>query len=141
LEWTGDIFFLHTLRFYTATVLSFISIGLSLFGFSLVYKKNIQTDVQGDSYIPLQGFVCGGIIKVVPEKRSKAPLVGKPNHLEEPKLTMYRPSSWNTPWSTSLKDLKVAPSSCRYLECGGMEPGVIPPMSAWCPRLATKNTG
>jgi len=33
------------------------------------------------------------------------------------------------------------PSSTSALECGGMEPGVMPPMSAWCPREATKNTG
>jgi hypothetical protein len=24
-------------------------------------------------------------------------------------------------------------------EAGGVEPGVMPPMSAWCPRLTTKN--
>lgn len=27
------------------------------------------------------------------------------------------------------------------MECGGIEPGVIPPISAWWPLLATKNTG
>lgn len=35
----------------------------------------------------------------------------------------------------------MAPSSWREWEWGGMEPGVIPPMSAWWPRLATKKTG
>ena len=51
---------------------------------------------------------------------------------------IYLPSSLNTPLSTNLKDLNTAPSSCMDLECGGMDPGVIPPMSAWWPRLATK---
>lgn len=51
------------------------------------------------------------------------------------------PSSWNMPWSTSLNDLNTAPSSWIHLECGGMDPGVIPPISAWWPLLATKNTG
>lgn len=32
-------------------------------------------------------------------------------------------------------------TSLRLLLWGGIEPGVIPPMSAWCPREATKNTG
>ena len=49
----------------------------------------------------------------------------------------HSPSSWKTPPCTSLKDRKTAPSCCRLVEWGGMEPGVMPPMSAWCPRLAT----
>jgi hypothetical protein len=52
-----------------------------------------------------------------------------------------RPASWNWPRSTILKLLNMAPSSHRCLECGGMDPGEMPPMSAWCPRLATKKTG
>ena len=51
------------------------------------------------------------------------------------------PSSWKMPSFTSLNEMKTAPSSWREREWGGMEPGVIPPISAWCPRLATKNTG
>lgn len=51
------------------------------------------------------------------------------------------PSSWKTPPVTSLKEVKTAPSCWREVEWGGMEPGVMPPMSAWCPLLATKNTG
>ena len=27
------------------------------------------------------------------------------------------------------------------VECAGIEPGVMPPMSAWWPRAATKNVG
>jgi hypothetical protein len=52
-----------------------------------------------------------------------------------------RASSRKTPFTTSLKLLNVAPSSLSILEWGGIEPGVIPPMSAWCPRLATKKIG
>lgn len=51
------------------------------------------------------------------------------------------PSSWKTPPVTSLKEVKTAPSCWREVEWGGIEPGVMPPMSAWCPLLATKNTG
>lgn len=53
----------------------------------------------------------------------------------------HLPSSWKTPPVTSLKEVKTAPSCWREVEWGGMEPGVMPPMSAWCPLLATKNTG
>jgi len=57
------------------------------------------------------------------------------------KRRLVIPRSWNTPFFTRKKDLKTAPSSKIDLECGGIEPGVMPPISAWCPRLATKNTG
>ena len=36
--------------------------------------------------------------------------------------------------------LIAAPSSASVLENGGIDPGVIPPTSAWCPRDATKKT-
>ena len=49
--------------------------------------------------------------------------------------------SWKTPAETSLKDLKQAPSWLREVEWGGIEPGVMPPMSAWWPLEATKKTG
>uniref|UniRef100_A0A6B0UIF1 Putative secreted protein n=1 Tax=Ixodes ricinus TaxID=34613 RepID=A0A6B0UIF1_IXORI len=52
-----------------------------------------------------------------------------------------RASCWKTPAWTSLKERKVAPSSRMECEWAGMEPGLMPPMSAWWPRLATKNTG
>ncbi|KAL0765508.1 hypothetical protein CaCOL14_011732 [Colletotrichum acutatum] len=42
-----------------------------------------------------------------------------------------RPSSSNLPPSTSLKDRNEAPSCQISLECGGMEPAEMPPMSAW----------
>jgi hypothetical protein len=32
------------------------------------------------------------------------------------------------------------PSSARFFENGGMLPGTIPPISAWCARLAVKNS-
>lgn len=38
--------------------------------------------------------------------------------------------SQNRPCCTNRKLLKVAPSSLSNLEWGGMDPGVIPPMSA-----------
>eukprot|EP00982_Pelagococcus_subviridis_P008144 30817-Pelagococcus_subviridis.AAC.1 len=50
------------------------------------------------------------------------------------------PSSMKTPPSTSLNVLIAAPSSASVLENGGIDPGVIPPTSAWCPRDATKKT-
>ena len=34
---------------------------------------------------------------------------------------------------------RTAPSSDRRVDLGGMLPGVMPPTSAWWPRLATKN--
>ena len=51
------------------------------------------------------------------------------------------PASWNSSPSTSLNDLNAAPSWTNVFECGGIEPGVMPPISAWCPRLATKKMG
>ena len=33
------------------------------------------------------------------------------------------------------------PSSSMVFESDGIEPGVMPPMSAWWPRAATKNAG
>ena len=33
----------------------------------------------------------------------------------------------------------TTPSSSSVRDCGGVEPGVMPPMSAWWPRLPTKN--
>ena len=50
------------------------------------------------------------------------------------------PSSSYVPRSTSLNDLIAAPSSAIVRENGGIDPGVIPPTSAWCPREATKKT-
>mmetsp|Transcript_8468 Transcript_8468/g.28071 ORF Transcript_8468/g.28071 Transcript_8468/m.28071 type:complete len:233 (+) Transcript_8468:860-1558(+) len=50
------------------------------------------------------------------------------------------PFSWNSPALTSLNALMAAPSSDISREKGGMEPGVMPPTSAWCPRDATRNT-
>lgn len=47
------------------------------------------------------------------------------------------PSSWNWPSRTNLKALMHAPSSTSVLENGGIEPGEIPPISAWWPLLAT----
>ena len=54
--------------------------------------------------------------------------------------TIYskRPFLSNTPSSTSLKLTISAPSSARFTDVGGMLPGKIPPMSAWCPREAVK---
>lgn len=57
------------------------------------------------------------------------------------KAPQLSPASWKTPPVTSLKEVNTAPSCCREVEWGGMEPGVMPPMSAWCPLLATKKTG
>jgi hypothetical protein len=39
--------------------------------------------------------------------------------------------------SISLKLMKRTPSSSRLRENGGIEPGVMPPMSAWWPRDPT----
>ena len=50
------------------------------------------------------------------------------------------PSSWNTPSETSLNATMAAPSCASEVELGGIEPGAMPPMSAWCPREATQNT-
>ena len=33
----------------------------------------------------------------------------------------------------------TTPSSSSVCDIGGVEPGVMPPMSAWWPRLPTKN--
>jgi hypothetical protein len=46
-------------------------------------------------------------------------------------------ASRSTPRSTSLKFWICTPSSSMVVENGGMEPGVMPPMSAWWPRLPT----
>lgn len=40
----------------------------------------------------------------------------------------------------TLKAMMAAPSSTSRLESGGMDPGAMPPTSAWWPRLATKKT-
>ena len=42
------------------------------------------------------------------------------------------------PASTSLKLRISTPSSARFFENGGIEPGVMPPISAWWARLAVK---
>jgi hypothetical protein len=44
------------------------------------------------------------------------------------------------PASTSLKSVISTPSSSMLRLSGGIEPGVIPPMSAWWPREPTKNS-
>ena len=44
------------------------------------------------------------------------------------------PSSWKRPSFTSLKATIIAPSSSSLLERGGIDPGAMPPMSAWWPR-------
>ncbi|MCY1374933.1 hypothetical protein D9M69_623070 [compost metagenome] len=46
-------------------------------------------------------------------------------------------ASRSTPRSTSFTLLICTPSSSMRVENGGMEPGVVPPMSAWWPRLPT----
>ena len=48
--------------------------------------------------------------------------------------------TWKAPFLTSLKERMAAPSSTRLWLLGGMDPGVMPPTSAWWPRDATKNT-
>ena len=47
--------------------------------------------------------------------------------------------SRNIPLSNNLKLSIKTPSSSICFESGGPEPGVLPPMSAWWPREATKN--
>ena len=47
------------------------------------------------------------------------------------------PARASVPRSTSLKLLICTPSSSMRVENGGMEPGVMPPMSAWWPREPT----
>ena len=54
--------------------------------------------------------------------------------------TMQAVLTWKVPPFTSLKLRMAAPSSTRLWLLGGMEPGVMPPTSAWWPRDATKNT-
>lgn len=51
----------------------------------------------------------------------------------------YSPLLSNMPSFTSLKLTISAPSSKIFTEVGGIDPGKIPPMSAWCPRDAVKN--
>ena len=46
-------------------------------------------------------------------------------------------ASRSTPRSTSRKLLICTPSSSMRVENGGIEPGVMPPMSAWWPRVPT----
>ena len=43
------------------------------------------------------------------------------------------------PFSTILKLFIATPSSSNTFEKGGIDPGVIPPISAWCPLEATQN--
>jgi hypothetical protein len=45
------------------------------------------------------------------------------------------PPTWNAPSLTILKLTTAAPSSARQWLAGGIEPGLMPPMSAWWPRL------
>ena len=47
-------------------------------------------------------------------------------------------ASRNRPFSTSSQLSKSTPSSSIVRLCAGMEPGVMPPISAWWPRDATK---
>ena len=55
-----------------------------------------------------------------------------------PLLSSATISSWrSTPLSTNLKLLICTPSSSMRVENGGMEPGVVPPTSAWWPREPT----
>ena len=49
--------------------------------------------------------------------------------------------SRSTPPVTSGKHSKRTPSSSMVWLKGGIEPGVTPPMSAWCAREATKKSG
>src|SRR5438270_5810498 len=59
-----------------------------------------------------------------------------------PEFSKSRSSSnFETPPSTNLKLRMSTPSSARFFENGGMEPGVMPPISAWCARLAVKKSG
>mmetsp|Transcript_96225 Transcript_96225/g.207640 ORF Transcript_96225/g.207640 Transcript_96225/m.207640 type:complete len:255 (+) Transcript_96225:992-1756(+) len=51
------------------------------------------------------------------------------------------PSSWKMPFCTSLKATICAPSSLMLLLKGGIEPGTLPPTSAWWPRDAVKKLG
>jgi hypothetical protein len=46
-------------------------------------------------------------------------------------------ASRSRPSRTSRKLSNSTPSSSMVVENGGIEPGVLPPMSAWWPRLAT----
>jgi hypothetical protein len=48
------------------------------------------------------------------------------------------PPRSKTPSLTILNDTISAPSSKMLVEVGGIDPGRIPPMSAWCPREAVK---
>lgn len=50
----------------------------------------------------------------------------------------YSPFLSNTPSFTSFKLTISAPSSNMFTEVGGIDPGRIPPMSAWWPRDAVK---
>lgn len=54
--------------------------------------------------------------------------------------TMYssNPFRSNTPSLTILNETISAPSSAKLVLVGGIDPGRIPPMSAWCPREAVK---
>ncbi len=46
-------------------------------------------------------------------------------------------SSRKRPFSTSLTLSNSTPSSSIRVEKGGIDPGVVPPMSAWWPREPT----
>ena len=49
-------------------------------------------------------------------------------------------ASRNRPSSTSSQLSNSTPSSCTSRLVAGIEPGVMPPISAWWPRDATKNS-
>lgn len=54
-------------------------------------------------------------------------------------MYLTSPSWSNMPSLTILKLTMCAPSSKMFVEVGGIEPGRMPPISAWCPREAVKN--
>ncbi|CFU08354.1 Uncharacterised protein [Bordetella pertussis] len=59
---------------------------------------------------------------------------------QRPEARISRASrSRNSPLPTSWKLVNSTPSSSTVRESGGIEPGVVPPMSAWWPREPTKN--
>jgi hypothetical protein len=51
----------------------------------------------------------------------------------------YNPFLSNTPPSTILRLTISAPSSNIFTDVGGIDPGSMPPISAWWPREAVKN--
>ncbi|KAG0751613.1 hypothetical protein G6F22_022101 [Rhizopus arrhizus] len=57
---------------------------------------------------------------------------------QRPEPRMSRAAcSRNSPFFTNWKLVNSTPSSSTVLESGGIEPGVVPPISAWCPREPT----